>query len=57
VLSIGTPLDSENIGSEIEANAIKGSLSCSGNNPAPIDDLKPNTVSHGRFDQCAAANF
>jgi large repetitive protein len=57
VLSVGTPLDSENAVPEIEANNIKGSLSCSGNNPAPIDDLKPNTVSGGRSGQCGAAGF
>jgi len=57
VLSVGTPLDSENAVPEIELNTIKGSLSCSGNNPAPIDDLKPNTVSGGRSGQCGAAGF
>jgi hypothetical protein len=42
---------------EIEANAIGGSLSCSGNTPPPTDDGKPNTVLGTRSGQCSGAKF
>lgn len=42
---------------EIEHNTIKGTLSCSGNAPAPTDDSQPNTVVGKRSGQCAAAGF
>lgn len=42
---------------EIEGNTISGSLSCSGNSPAPTDGGQPNTVSGPRSGQCMAAGF
>jgi hypothetical protein len=41
---------------EIEGNSISGSLSCSGNSPAPADGGQPNT-SGPRSGQCSAAGF
>jgi hypothetical protein len=38
---------------EVEANTIVGSLSCSGNTPAAINDGQPNTVSGRRSGECA----
>jgi 5'-nucleotidase len=42
---------------EIEANVIKGSLSCSGNVPAPVNGGRPNTVKGTRSGQCSGASF
>ncbi|HXA28126.1 MAG TPA: putative Ig domain-containing protein [Candidatus Angelobacter sp.] len=53
----GSAVDAENGAPEIEHNSIKGSLSCSGNAPAPINDGAPNTVSGARAGQCGAPGF
>ena len=53
----GSPVDAENTAPEVEHNSIKGSLSCTGNTPAPTDDSTPNTVSGARTGQCGAPNF
>jgi len=53
----GPAVDAENGAPEIEHNFIKGSLSCSGNSPAPTNDGAPNTVSGSRSGQCGAAGF
>jgi len=42
---------------EIEANHVNGSLACTNNTPAPIDDGRPNTVNGSRTGQCSAAGF
>ena len=43
---------------EIEANQnVQGTLSCSGNSPAPTNDCRPNTVSGARSGQCGAEGF
>jgi hypothetical protein len=39
---------------ELEANQINSTLSCSGNVPPPTNDGKPNTVIGARTGQCAA---
>jgi PKD repeat protein len=41
----------------IETNHIAGSLSCSGNDPAPSDGGAPNTVTGARSGQCGAGGF
>jgi hypothetical protein len=51
----GSPL--EGASTEIEANQIQGTLSCSGNNPAPSDDGRPNSVSGSRSGQCSSPGF
>src|SRR5256885_2934297 len=38
----------EDAATEIEGNSIGGTLTCSGNNPVPTNDMKPNTVSSTR---------
>jgi hypothetical protein len=53
----GVSVDAENTSPEIEANTIKGSLSCSGNSPKPTHDSAPNTVSGSRSGQCGAKGF
>jgi len=47
----------EDSAAEIESNTISGSLSCSGNSPAPTNDGLPNAVTGQRSGQCAAAGF
>jgi hypothetical protein len=47
----------EDMTSEIESNMISGTLSCSGNSPAPVNDGRPNTVTGQRLGQCAAPGF
>jgi hypothetical protein len=42
---------------QIEGNRISGTLSCSGNDPAPTDGGQRNTVSGRRSGQCSAAGF
>jgi 5'-nucleotidase len=37
----------------IAGNTIAGPLACSGNNPAPGNDSRKNTVSGPKFGQCA----
>jgi hypothetical protein len=53
----GAGPDPENAASEIEANTIKGSLSCTANSPAPANDGQPNTASGARLGQCSAGGF
>src|SRR5439155_7647186 len=43
----------EDASPELESNQITGNLACSANNPAPINDGHPNTVSGTRTGQCA----
>ncbi len=38
----------------VSGNTVNGSLSCTGNSPAPVDDGTINTVSGTASDQCAA---
>ncbi|GEM_PF-2624628 len=47
----------EDAAPEIENNRISGSLSCSGNTPAPINDGRPNAVTGAKLGQCAAPGF
>lgn len=56
-VATGTPVDAENTAPEIEGNTIRGSLTCSGNTPAPTNDGSHNTVSGSRVGQCSAARF
>jgi hypothetical protein len=42
---------------EIEGNHITGGLTCTTNNPAPINGGQPNTVSGSRSGQCSAGGF
>lgn len=49
----GVGPDLETTATEIEGNTIKGSLSCTGNVPPPTNDGQPNSVTGGRFGQCA----
>lgn len=49
----GTPPPPRPAKPQIEANKINGTLTCSGNNPAPTNDGKPNTGSGSRTGQCA----
>jgi hypothetical protein len=51
----GSPL--EGASTEIEANQITGTLACGGNNPAPINDGRPNSVSGSRSGQCSSPGF
>jgi hypothetical protein len=37
----------------VTSNTVTGSLYCTGNNPAPVDDGIINTVSGTASDQCA----
>ena len=39
---------------DVAENHIAGSLSCSGNAPAPVDDAKPNVIRGRAWGQCAA---
>jgi YVTN family beta-propeller protein len=39
---------------DVADNYIAGSLSCSGNAPAPVDDAKPNVIRGPAWGQCAA---
>jgi hypothetical protein len=50
----GTGPPAEDTKPEIEANKVKGNLACSGNDPAPINDRRPNTVSGSRTGQCGS---
>jgi hypothetical protein len=45
----------EDTGPEIEGNHFGGSLNCSANVPAPINDGKPNTVGGARTGQCSGS--
>ena len=48
----------EDAATEIEGNSIGGTLTCSGNNPVPTNDMKPNTVSSTRTGEtCASSTF
>ncbi|MFB7666421.1 Ig-like domain repeat protein [Kitasatospora sp. NPDC056138] len=49
----GTGPFPEDSRAEIEGNTIGGSLSCSGNVPAPTNDGNPNTVAGARLGQCS----
>ena len=53
----GTGPTVENLITEIEGNQISGQLSCTNNNPAPIDDSSPNTATGGGTGQCGAVKF
>jgi hypothetical protein len=39
---------------DLSANQVRGSLSCAGNRPPPINDGSGNTVSGARTGQCRA---
>src|SRR5437016_4797017 len=55
-LPSGIPV--EDAATEIEGNSIGGTLTCSGNNPVPTNDMKPNTVSSTRTGEtCASSTF
>jgi len=43
----------EDVGTEIEANLIGGSLNCSGNTPVATNDTQPNTVAGAETGECA----
>jgi hypothetical protein len=49
----GVGPDLESQAPEIEANTIQGSLSCTGNSPAPTNDGHPNHLSSPASGQCA----
>jgi len=52
----GVPV--EDAATEIEGNSIGGTLTCSGNNPVPTNDMNPNTVSSTRTGEtCASSTF
>lgn len=51
--SSGTGPDEETTTSEIEANTIGGSLSCTGNTPSPTNDGHPNKLNGPAAGQCA----
>jgi hypothetical protein len=53
----GSDLDGDPAAIEIEGNTVTGTLSCSGNVPAPTNDAVPNSVSGARGGQCAAPTF
>ncbi|HZS15700.1 MAG TPA: Ig-like domain-containing protein [Candidatus Dormibacteraeota bacterium] len=53
----GPAYDLDSPAPEIEANSIKGTLSCTGNVPAPTDDLQPNRVIGSHTGQCGAPGF
>jgi Bacterial Ig-like domain (group 3)/IPT/TIG domain len=55
--SSGTGPTLENLVTEIEANTIKGGLTCLGNVPAPTNDGLPNSVTGSRVGQCASPGF
>ena len=42
---------------ELESSAISGSLTCTSNTLAPIDDGMPNTVRGARTGQCGPSGF
>jgi hypothetical protein len=42
------------VGPEVEANTVMGSVNCFGNSPGVTNNGEPNTVSGGRSGQCAA---
>ncbi|MFB7445937.1 Ig-like domain repeat protein [Streptomyces mirabilis] len=50
----GTGPFPEDTRAEIEGNTIGGSLSCTGNTPAPTNDGNPNTVTGSRIGQCSS---
>ena len=50
--SSGTGPDEETTRSEVEANTVGGSLSCSGNTPPPTNDGHPNKVTGSTGGQC-----
>ncbi|MFJ8582812.1 hypothetical protein ACIRG9_30480, partial [Micromonospora sp. NPDC093277] len=37
----------------VAANTISGQLACSGNNPAPVNESRPNSVKGSASGQCA----
>jgi len=51
--SSGTGPDEETTASEIEANTIGGSISCTGNTPPPTNDGHPNKITGPASGQCA----
>ncbi len=53
----GAGADLEDAASEIEANQIKGGLTCAGNTPAPTNGGLPNSVTGARSGQCSAPGF
>ena len=53
----GSGATGEDAAPEIEANKIQGTLTCSGNSPAPTNDGKPNTISGARSGQCSSPGF
>jgi hypothetical protein len=50
--SSGPGPDEESTQSEIEANTIGGSLSCTGNTPPPTNDGHPNKIIGSASGQC-----
>ena len=52
----GVPV--EDAATEIEGNAVGGTLTCSSNTPVPTNDMKPNTVKSTRTGEtCASSTF
>ena len=49
----GTGAFAEDAAPEVEGNTLGGSLTCSGNTPAPTNDLQPNNVTGARTGQCS----
>ncbi len=47
----------EDAAPEIEGNHVNGSLVCTGNMPAPIDNGIPNSVTGARSGQCSSPSF
>jgi hypothetical protein len=47
----------EDVGVEIESNAISGGLACAGNTPSATNEGHANSVSGSRSGQCASQTF
>jgi hypothetical protein len=48
----GGGVPTENKATEIEANVVTGLTTCANNNPAPVNDNRPNTFTGGANGQC-----